>query len=258
MNVPKELSKFGLVSPTRQTRRRLIMTTEAETGCGKSRLMLETAPRPLLHIDIDNNSEPIEENYVGDDVLIWRAQLDEDPNQDQYFERLKMMKSLVEVSAEKKMFRSYNFDTGDKLWDWVQIAILGSKEFGDNSRTEYRKCNNFMTRLFDLAKSERFNLCMSHHMKDERVKGKSERGKDTSIETGRRIMSGWKRAKEQGQLHLRLFKDAEEEGTDKFKAEIMKCTVRTQLEGMVLSGKEISVVKLGRLVFPMSEPEEWL
>ena len=76
MKLPPQFQRFSLVNPgTGRVDRRIIMTIEAETGCGKSDFMFRSAPRPLLIIDLDHNLEGLKEKYPSDEILIHSVEI---------------------------------------------------------------------------------------------------------------------------------------------------------------------------------------
>ncbi len=257
MSLPASLKKYGLVSAAKSpVRRRLVMTSEAETGCGKSDFMFRSAPRPLLIVDLDQNLEALKEKYPADDVQIHTVVLPKRFNAGSKADKAKHLEIATTIqdlyidAVESDYFRSVFIDTNNELWELARRAFLdnGGEGFGSDKRTDYAPANSYMKSFFDTAKSKRINFCMSAHVKDE-YKGANA--------TGKRVAGGWKGAVQASQCHVRLYKDKAGVTPDKFHAEILKCSYNSDLEGFELTGEEIGFAQLGKLVFPQSEDEDW-
>lgn len=258
--LPNSLKKFKLQPPSVPEKRRLVMTSEADTGCGKSSFALRTMPRPLLVIDADDNLEPIMGQYLGDDdIHIYKVLIPDEyemgnkEHQDRDKRIWGDMMALYLEALSSGYYRSIMFDGGQDIWELCRRATLpnGGMEFGSDKRTDYALANAAMAKLFDAAKASDVNFYMTLSTKPE-YKGANA--------TGRTIAAGWKGTIQKSQLHIRLFKDIGEEMPDKFKCEIVKCSARSEAEGWVLTGDEIAFPVLGTKVYPSTEdtPEVWM
>jgi len=269
-DLPKELRNFGLAHPKRPVRRRLIMTTEAETGAGKSTLSFRGAPKPLLHFNLDNNIEPWEEQYAERrDIFIKHVEMPVDHDQKECMELYRNLKALYKAAAMSGYFRTIHIDTGEKLWELIRWAYLGTVGFGEVPQASYMVPNANMRMYFDLAKQERMNLIISHHIKEEvKYKGRAKRGEEPDKEfTGKRVAEGWKHTKEMAQIHLVLAKDPAWNNGDglwdtsdvanRYIATVAKCNARPDLEGHVFRGEEICFPAIGTMIYPASNWEEW-
>lgn len=253
--IPKSLEKYNLVRPQRPKFRRLVMTGEGDTGCGKSSFALRSMPRPILLIDLDRNLEGIEPDYADDDDILIKhidipAQFDKKQKEDQKrdYKLLMEIQDLYEDALATGVFRTVAIDTGNDLWELARRGILGGGlEFGDTKRTDYAPANAYMKAFFDSAKSSEINFYMSLHTKDE-YKG--------ATATGKRVAGGWKGSIQCSQCHVRLYKDDSGSVPDKFHAEILKCSANSEVEGTVLDGEEISFRNLGMLIY-RSSMEDW-
>ncbi len=262
------------MQPKKPARRRLVLTSEGGPGTGKTDFFYRTAPRPALVINLDLNGEGIEERYAEDDVLIKRvpvppmaifndsARSEERRKQDA--DLFTEIRDLYRIAVEKDYFRSIMIDEGKALWELARRSYLHSLDFGAAKQTSYTPINGAMSRFYQLAKLNRFNLYIPHRQTDERGEHITQDGKKTSVPTGEKKYAGWSQALYESQCHLLLTKDdkwANGNGKDslgKFDAVITKCTANTKIEGMMLSGEDITWANIGQLVFPMSEDSDWL
>lgn len=265
MEIPTQLKSFGLVSPSRQTRRRLVVTSEGDPGTGKSDFALRTAPRPILHIDLDNNIEGIEERYADDDgVLIKRVKMPVMINKEHDLEQFKEIRSLVLKSIEIDAFRTISMDTGDALYELCRRGFLGVLGFGEAKQSDFDVVNANMRRFFRASKEQRVNFYMPHRRTDAYREIVMASGKKTGVKSGERKRQGWKDAEYEAQVHLifeKEHKTKEELDLDplcKFKCTIAKCTANTNVEGMELIGEEITWPLLGTTVFPHSKYKDWV
>lgn len=261
MGIPNEFYiKHGLQPPKIPKKRRLILVGCGEKATGKTDFCLRTMPKPLLHIDLDKNTEGLEDRYIGQEIAFKHVDIPILLNEDKDFKILMGIKDVIVDSMDKGYFRSYCIDTGDKLYELARRGYLGSLDFGDVPQAKYAGVNSFMFKIFNKAKECRVNLAMQHHMKDERKDGLSAQGKKTSVPTGKRIMSGWRRVMEPAQIVCRFFKDPKESGVERYGMEIMECNANSELEGQVLIGDEIDFLRLGKMVFaPHAQSDaEWL
>ncbi len=249
MKVPQDLQRFNLMQPKKPARRRLVLTSEGGPGTGKTDFFYRTAPRPALVINLDLNGEGIEERYAEDDVLIKRVPVPP--------------MAIFNDSARSEERRKQDADLL-ALWELARRSYLHSLDFGAAKQTSYTPINGAMSRFYQLAKLNRFNLYIPHRQTDERGEHITQDGKKTSVPTGEKKYAGWSQALYESQCHLLLTKDdkwANGNGKDslgKFDAVITKCTANTKIEGMMLSGEDITWANIGQLVFPMSEDSDWL
>lgn len=276
MVVPADLKEFGLVPPSSaNVRRRLILTTDGETGSGKSDFIFRTAPKPLLHMNLDNNIEPIEDRYVDDDILIKHVKMPVEIDMEKDLEQFRQLRSLYRKSVRGMMFRTYFIDTGEKLWELVRRGYLGGVGFGAAEQKDYDTPNAQMRSFFQIAKEHRVNFVMSHHVKEEFKAGRNaQTGKKTRGEaTGRMVLEGWKHAMEESHCHVSFTIDREWDKTDrkddvevtwdtedyrnKFTMTVMKCSANARVIGQVFRGEEISFPNLGTTVYPASKWKEW-
>jgi len=276
MNIPKELAQFGLRSPKAPPHRRMILGIEADTGSGKSRFVLETAPKPLLHINLDDNIEVMEERYEGQDILICDVPMPKLIDKKKDLETFRRVEGLITVCLRKKFFRTVSIDTGDALWELCRRGHIGSIDFGGGKQQDFTEPNGDMRGIYRAAKAQKaVSLIVSHRLTDERKEAFSKSGAKTSIQTGRRIMSGWKGTPYEMQVHVRLEKlkdwecerDSCRKGCtkpdlhrlDRFTCTIIKCTANERAEGEVLTGRDITFANIGMLVFPATQdtPEVW-
>lgn len=278
MQIPAELKAYGLVTPQTPKRRRLVLSVEADEGCGKSRLGLYTAPRPLLVVNLDKNIEGLEENVANDEVLIYNVDMPEDVDEDADFKQWKDVQKLILTCIHKHYFRSIFIDTWDAMWELCRRGYLGKDglKFGGDSQTSYTEPNAAMRKIIRAAKQDKsVNLILAIRTTDERKDGISASGKKTSIVTGKRVASGWKHTRFEAQCHVRLEKDKDwrcersacKKGCvdpdvhrlDRFTCTIMKCTANERVEGEVLVGTDITFANLGMMVFPKTQdtPEVW-
>lgn len=263
MIVPKELQKYGLLSPTAPKRRRLIAVVYGKTGTGKSDLALRTMPRPLLVINIDRNLEPLEDRYVNDDVLIKTVRLprrvDQEKDNDLYAE----VRELYQVSTEKELFRSVSIDGADGLYDLIRRAKLGTLDFGDAPRSAFSIVNSNMKWWVSQAKDFRFNLLMTSRVKEKFVEKMGRNGKLQGVGTGEFERAGWKELEFEVPLVMRSYKDAKlEEGEDdqsmRYHMEVMKCTPRPEWEGEIMTGKDIAWANFGFQAYhPHTQKADW-
>lgn len=257
MSLPNNFKKFNLSLPTVSIKRRLVMTSEADTGCGKSDLMMRSAPKPLLVVDLDNNLEGLEDKYKDDSILIYHAvipakyQPGNKAHRTRDFNLAMEIQDLFLEAVDSNYFRSILVDTNNKLWELARRGLLenGGQDFSSDKRTDYGPANNYMESFFNAAKSKRINFCMTCHTKEEYKGGKP---------TNQRVAGGWKEAVLCSQCHVRMYKDKGGVVPDKFHMEILKCSWNSELEGLELHGEEISFPALGMLIFPQTSEEDWV
>lgn len=262
MQIPKELRRFGLEAPAVPKRRRLVLTSEGGPGTGKTDLFYRTFPRPGLVINIDLNDEGVSERYSEDDILIKRIVMPAEHDKNHDREIADELIELYESSVKGDFFRSVMMDEGAAIYTLMRRAFLDGLDFGDSPQTDYTPINSRMARFYTLAKQNRFNLYIPHRQKKERVRVKTRSGRWGSEETGAYVCSGWGNALYDSQCHIRMTKDPQfgKRGNliSKFKAEVLKCTARSSVEGTVLLDDAISLPMLGELVFPASEESDWV
>lgn len=258
MDVPKELQRFGARSPMVYKKRRLVMITSGLTAVGKSRFMLETAPRPLLVVNLDMNLEPLEDKYLGKDIIIKDVPLPRTPDKEKDEVIWHSVRDMYETAIDRQLVRSVLIDTGDALQTLIKRACVGKLEYGDNGFAQaHGQANSALKWIFNYAKEKRVNLCVSHRMEDEYRPAISRNGRKIREATGKLTRAGWKDAEYESQLHLCLYKDVKATGSERYKAKIEKCTAQPMLEGEELTGDEINFGALGRLVFPQSTRDDW-
>ena len=264
MTLSSKYNRFGLIKAQAPKRRRLVFNTMGLTGTGKSDLMLRTAPRPLLVINLDRNVEPLEERYLKDgDLYFKHVRMPRRLNQEQDEKIWSEVRELYEMAMqEEDGFRSVLIDTGDALYELLRRAKLGSLDFGEVPRALYSTVNSNMKWIYSLAKDKRVNLCVAHKMTAEFVEAVGRTGKRTAVESGRMKRAGWKEADYEAQMCVRLFKDPAISGVDKYRCEIVKCTASPDLEDPdnechILTGADITFQNLGMLACPWSEREDW-
>lgn len=254
--IPPQLAKYNLTGAHAPSMRRLVITSEASTGCGKSDFALRTMPRPLLLIDLDRNLEGLLGRYEEDDELLIKhidipATFDKNGKEDQKRDRaiLTTIQDLYMDAIKTGYFRSIAIDTGNDLWELCRRGILGGgMEFADVKRTDFAPANAYMKAFFDAAKSSLINLYMPTHNKDE-YKGANA--------TGKKVAGGWKSTVQCSQCHVRLYKDDKGVVPDKFHMEVLKCSANSDMEGQELEGSEITFKNLGLMVYPDSSSEDW-
>ncbi len=261
MNLPPQFVKtFGLEAPSHPVQRRLVLVGYGEKATGKTDFALRTMPRPLLHINLDKNTEGLEERYMDADIIFKHVHVPVRLNKEADYKVLMQVHELILQSMEAKYFRSYCLDTGDKFYELARRGILGTLDFGEAKQSDYADINNMFFQLFNKAKETRANFTMLHHCKNERRSYVTPNGKRASMETGNRTMSSWGKVKEPAQCVVRFYKEPKEEGLNRYKMLIEECNARPELEGEILSGEEIDFLRLGKLVFyPFaSNTESWL
>jgi hypothetical protein len=264
MKVPADLQRFGLQSPRKPARRRLVCTSEGGPGTGKTDLFYRTFPRPALVIDLDLNGSAIEERHLDDDVLIKRVvvpplihKTEDRRKQDEVL--FAEVRDLYRAAIEKDYFRSYMIDNGTALYDLCRRAYLTDLDFGAAPQTSYVGINSVMSRFYQLAKQHRCTLYIPHRQTEERVESYTKAGKKTSTPTGELKYSGWKNALYESSLHLLLTKDPKHQGkTEMFDCQIVKCSSNHRVEGLLLTGNDITYRNLGMLAYPQSEESEWV
>lgn len=268
MKPPIELKGYDLRAPRPPVVRRLILSSEGDTGTGKSDFALRTAPRPLLHINLDHNIEPIEERYTEGDILIYDVKMPVDIDKERDLEQFKSLRKLILTSIEKKLFRTISIDTGDALYELCRRGFLGALGFGEAKQSDFDVVNANMRKFYRSAKDARINLYVAHKRKDEYKDSiNPQTGKKTAFRTGQKRMDGWKDTQYEAQCHVIFEKDPkwsadEDEGDPdpygKFTMTVLKCTANTDLEGTVFRGREISYQNLGTQVFQASGWKDWL
>jgi len=259
MAIPKELGRFGVVNARTPQTRRLIACGFGECGVGKSDLMLRTAPRPLLAINLDRNMEGLEDRYKEDDSLMIKdIRLPRVPNQEEDERIWTNFRELYETATSKGLVRSILLDTGDELYKLLVRAKVGELEFGDPKYAkQYGVVGSNMKWVFDQAKDSRINLLVTHKVEDDYVEGTSRSGRKISVKSGKRKMSGWKNAAYECQMLFEMFKDVAESGEDRYKLKILKCNGNPDVEDEVLQGSEITWATLGKLAAPWTDISEW-
>lgn len=223
----------------------MVITAEADTGCGKTDFSLRCLPRPLLVIDLDRNMDWVEGKYGSDDVLIRHVEVPPTFDKDSKQDKERDSKILYEVqdlymdAIVSNHFASIAVDTGGDLWELARRGILGGGlEFGDTKRQEYAPANAFMKSFFNAAKGakSKVNLYVPMHTKED-------------FNTKKRVAEGWKQTIQCSQCHIRLYKDVGGFIPDKFHLEIMKCSINSECEQMTLDGADITFENLTTLVF---------
>jgi len=261
LNLPaKFIKEFGLEAPSHPVQRRLVLVGYGEKATGKTDFCLRTMPRPLLHINLDKNTEGLEERYMDADITFKHVHVPVKLHKDTDYRVLMQIHDLVLQSMEAKYFRSYAIDTGDKFYELARRGVLGTLDFGEAKQSDYAEINNLMFQLFNKAKDSRANFAMLHHCTNERKSYVNASGKRASMETGNRVMSGWKKVKEPAQCVVKFYKDPKEVGIERYKMLIEECNARPEIEGEILTGDEIDFLRLGKAVFyPFGKlTEEWL
>lgn len=259
MQIPNELKKFNLKSPGVPKNRRLILMVSGATGTGKTDLMLRSAPRPLLVINIDRNLEPLEAKYANDeDILYKEVHLPRRVDQDKDSVVWKEIHELYSVSVEKHLFRSVLIDTGDGIYELVRRAKLGTLDFGDVPRSLYSVVNANLKWVYSHAKDHGINLCVTHRLTPKYVQTKNPKsGRDMSVETNELKAAGWKDSEYEVQMHVKLEKNPKLTGLERYKATIVKCTADPDVEGEELEGEDISFPILAVKACPWSKLADW-
>lgn len=258
MRIPPELAKYGLEEIRQPKRRRLVLVGDGETFTGKSDFVLRTGPRPLLYVNLDRNSEGLEERYEGDDILIKTVRMGEMIDQEKDRKLYESMYEMVMTSIRKSLFRTVAIDTMDAWYELLRRAMFGKLE--QVPQYLYTKTNSHMLSLFSAAKDQRVNFYAAHKLGDEYKESWDAKGmKKVSVKTGRRKRKGWGDAEYQAQMHVRFRRNPEVSGVGRFECEILKCTTNESAEGEVLTGADITWANLGMLAFPatMETPEVW-
>lgn len=248
MKIPKSLDKFDLESPKDyMDERYIVLTEEAETGCGKSDMVVRSAPEPILVIDLDRNIKGMIKKYAERDILVKSINMPKydkkrkgDEQQKRDMDLLSEIYELYMESLESGVFQTIFVDTFDALYELARRGILGGGlDFGDAKRTDFAPVNAFMKSFFDEAKCRPVNFIASLHMKDE-YKGANS--------TGNRTRAGWKGTIQCSQCHVRLYK-SDDKGLNKFNLNVVKSTLNTNIEGLRLQGEDISFGNLQRAIF---------
>lgn len=289
MKIPADLQQFNLVGPSKPARRRLVATGEGGEGSGKTDFFLRTYPKPALVIQLDLNDEGLREKHLGEDILFNDVIVPPLPlaykNEERRLADMKIAASVRDLyvkSIEKDYFRSIMIDEGMALYTLARRAFLQSLDFGEAPETSYAPINTYMERFYKLAKQHRVNLYIPHRQVEERKEHVSKTtGKISSVRTGNMICGGWKSALYESQCHVLFTKDKNfkpdtcrecdekkskcrcekfkrKNPADKFDLQIIKCTANTNVEGMILSGEDITLANLGQLVFPLSDESDWV
>lgn len=276
--LPKQFQHLGLRMPATPKHRRLVLCTEGYWGTGKSNLIFDTCPKPLLQINLDMGTEGIEERYIGEDIYIYDVYMPGKINQELDLKQFFKIRQMIFDGFDTEYFRTIAVDTGDAMWELCRRGFLGTVDFGDVNQSQYAEANGAMRRIYKAAKEQkRVNFIVTHRLTDERKDSVSAKtGKKSSVLTGNDIMAGWKWTKYEAQCFIRLEKvtgfvcdkpachkhcqDPDEHRLNRFTATITKCTANERCEGEVLRGREITLANIGVLVFPKTfdTPEVWL
>lgn len=259
MELPRELAKHNLSRPQIPKNRRLILMVSGATGTGKTDLMLRSAPRPLLVINIDRNLEPLEAKYADDTDLFYKdihlpRRIDQEADKKVWDD----VRELYQTSVEKKIFRSVLLDTGDAMYELVRRAKLGTLDFGEVPRSMYSIVNSNMKWFYSLAKDNKINLCVTHRLTPRyKTTTNPKTGREMSVETQEMKAAGWKESEYEAQMHVVLSKEPKITGPERYKALIAKCTADPEKEYEELVGEDITFANLGMMACPWSKRGDW-
>jgi hypothetical protein len=253
-----QLTKLGFGDDVPVATPRIIMTVDADEGCGKTHLSL-TAPRPIAFFDIDDNVDPIVKKFnfkKGEFRHYQVGYLLEDGDDEAYKKTEAMIKAYKAcLAAPDSVVRSIVFDTGTEFWEMVRLARFG--KINNVKPHHYGPVNAEFRTLIRHAKRNNKNLILVHKRKDEYINTNPKKKDAMAIPTGKRIRAGFKEMGYLVQVAVELTKDK-----DNFYCRIDKCTQDPNLEGEVLeTDRETGE---GMISFPWiasmvmgNDPEDW-
>lgn len=149
-------------------------------------------------------------------------------------------------------FASIAIDTGTEAWEMLRLARFG--KLTQVMPHHYGPVNAEYRDLIRWAYDSDKNLWITHKVKDEWIDGADGKGK----RTGNVKRSGFSDTGFMVQINVRHWRNDAEEGLDKFHMTVTDCRQNPMAIGEDFQGEAIEFWQLGVLVFPDSQPENWM
>lgn len=244
----------GFTEAADEVKHRLIIASEGPERRGKTHFAF-TMPGPLAILPFDTGTlEGLVHKFrQKKQILVPKEDLSFEPGGGSKAEYEKIWKR-VEVAYDKclntKGLRSMLIDTGSQIWELLRLARFGKltqvmpHHYGPVNE-EFR---GFIRRAYDAN----INLTITHKVKKQYVGAKDKESWNGKYERSGNGDIGFL-----SQVQLLHGRDMEE--PDKpFWIKVLDCRQNADMAGETLSGDMCDFPTLGSMVFPESDPEEWV
>lgn len=276
--LPKQFHGLGIRMPQEQKRRRLVLAVEADTKTGKTRLLF-TAPKPLLLLNLDRNSEGQEDEAIHEaeeGIYIYDVAMPDIIEQEKDKAQFVKCRKMVFDALETNYFRTVACDTGEALWELCRRGYIGGIDFGSaKNQADYAIPNGAMRRIFRAVRAQNdVSYITTQRLVDER---ETLNGKRTMNLTGNQTMAGWKSTRYETHCLVRLAKETDyvcdkpscigKKSRGCINPQLHQqnrytCTITESQfsgEGTVLRGADITFQRIALAVHPktIDSPEVW-
>jgi hypothetical protein len=264
--------KYGGSRIQARTKFSLQVSSQGKRSTGKTAFPLRTAPGPIMHLDLDEGSEDVNDQIIKqlgrEDIITipvrmptFNAKNDDAVKELQGFATESWAKISLSMSeAVTCGFRSILLDTGDETWRILRMGLFG--KLAGVKQMDYDVPNLMMTKLLRTPQEHGVNCFCTHKVSETWVteKYKNDRGeeKERRVPSGIFVREGFKDTDYIFRVDVEHMNRPGPGGIGlEFGLRVLRCTANPNITGVELWGDDCTVPMLGQMVYEASTEDDW-